>query len=156
MQDAAALPTDESTNHTAKHEKSLRNKVQYRDRKLNTQDEKIDELTIEAMTHEDKDHIFLDMEQKSLLLASEAKESAAAALAKLDAVEGRFLASLEKKSDQLWKVRDRAKKQAETSRQLEVIEKSGRESAVVKIVDEHKKVMKRIAAKHYREMRDCF
>ena len=46
MQDTAAVPTDESTIHTAKHEKSLRNKVQYRDRKLNTQDEKINELTM--------------------------------------------------------------------------------------------------------------
>ena len=62
MQDAAALPTDESTKHTANHEKSLWNKVQYWDRKLNTQDEKIDKLTMEAMTHEEKEHIFLDME----------------------------------------------------------------------------------------------
>ena len=53
------------------------------------------------------------MEEKSLLLASKAEESAAAALAKLDAVKGRFLASSEKKSDQPQKVQDRAKKQAE-------------------------------------------
>ena len=52
MQDDSALPTDKSTNHTTKHEKSLQNKVQYQDRKLNTQDEKIDELTMEVMTHE--------------------------------------------------------------------------------------------------------
>ena len=38
--------------------------------------------------------------------------------------------------------------------QIEVIEKSKREAAVVKIVDEHKNVMKQIAAKHYQEMRD--
>ena len=61
MQDAAALPTDESTNHMAKHEKSLRNKVQYRYRKLNTQDEKINELTMEVMNHEEKDRILLDI-----------------------------------------------------------------------------------------------
>ena len=73
MQDAAALPTDESTNHTAKHENSLRNKVQYRDRKLDTQDEKINELTMEVMTHEDKEHIFLYMEEKSLLLLSKSE-----------------------------------------------------------------------------------
>ena len=54
VKDAAAHPTNESTNHMAKHEKLLRNKVQYRDRKLNTQDEKIDELTMEVMTHEEK------------------------------------------------------------------------------------------------------
>ena len=54
MQDAAALPTDKSTNHTENHEKSLRNKVQYRDRKLNTQDKKVDELIMEVMTHEEK------------------------------------------------------------------------------------------------------
>ena len=41
-------------------------------------------------------------------------------------------------------------------RRLEVIKKAKREATVVKIVDEHKKVMKRIAAKHYREIRDCF
>ena len=29
MQDTAALPTGESTNHTTKHDKSLQNKVQY-------------------------------------------------------------------------------------------------------------------------------
>ena len=46
VKDDAAHPTNESTNHMAKHEKLLRNKVQYRDRKLNTQDEKIDELTM--------------------------------------------------------------------------------------------------------------
>ena len=56
------------------------------------------------MTHDEKEHIFLDMEEKSLLLASKAEESAAAALAKLDAVKGRLLASLEKKSDHLRKV----------------------------------------------------
>ena len=33
---------------------------------MNTQDNKIDELTMEVMTHEKKDHIFLDMENKSL------------------------------------------------------------------------------------------
>ena len=69
MQDTADLPTKESTNHTANHKKSLRNKVQYRHRKLNTQYEKIDELTMEVITHEEKEHIFLDMEEKSLLLA---------------------------------------------------------------------------------------
>ena len=63
---------------------------------------------------------------------------------------------MEKKSDQLQKGRDWKKKQAEASRQLEVIEKAERESAVVKIVDEHKKVMNRITENHYREMRDCF
>ena len=104
MQDAAALPTNESTDHTANHEKSLRNKVKYRYRKLNTQDKNIYELTMEVMTHDEKEHIFLDMEEKSLLLASKAEESAAAALAKLDAVKGRLLASLEKKSDHLRKV----------------------------------------------------
>ena len=62
IQDAAALPTDKSTNHTAKNEKSLWNKVQYWDRKLNTQDKKIDKLTTEIMTHEEKEHIFLFME----------------------------------------------------------------------------------------------
>ena len=61
IQDASVLPTDKPTNHMEKHEKSLRNKVQYRDMKLNTQDEKIDELTME--------HILLYMEEKSLLLA---------------------------------------------------------------------------------------
>ena len=106
------------------------------------------------MTHKEKEHIFLDMEEKSLLLAPKAKESAAAALARLDAVKGRLLAFLEKKSDQLRKVRERAKKQAEALRQLEVIEKAEREAAAVKIVDDHKKVMKQITAKHYREMRD--
>ena len=85
------------------------------------QDEKINELTMEFMTHKEKDHILLDMEEKSLLLASKAEESAAAALAKLDAVKGRFLASSEKNSDQLRKVRDRAKNKAEALRQLEVI-----------------------------------
>ena len=54
MQDAADLHSAKSTNHTENHEKSLRNKVQYWDRKLNTQDEKIDELTMEVMTHEEK------------------------------------------------------------------------------------------------------
>ena len=76
------------------HEKSMRNKVQYWDWKLNTQDKKIDNLTIEVMTREEKEHILLDVEEKSLLLASKAEESSAAALAKLDAVKGRFLASL--------------------------------------------------------------
>ena len=54
MQDSDSLPTEKSTNHTAKNEKSLRNKVQYRDRKLNTQDEKINEMTMDFMTHEEK------------------------------------------------------------------------------------------------------
>ena len=111
---------------------------------------------MEVMTHEEKEDIFLDMDEKSLLLASKSEESAAAALADFDAVKGRFLASSEKNSDQLRKVRDRAKKQAEELRQLEVIEKSEREAAVVKIVDEHKKVMNLITAKNYREMRGCF
>ena len=155
MQDDAALPTNESKNHTEEHEESLWNKVQYLDRKLNTQDEKIDELTTDVMNQEEKEHIFLDMEEKSLLLASKDEESAAAALAKLDDVKGRFLASLVKKSDHLRKVQDRAKKQAEASRKLEVIEKAEREAAVVKIIDEHKKVMKRITEKHYWYMRDC-
>ena len=53
------------------------------------------------------------MEEKILLIASKAGESVAAALAKLGAVKGWFLESLEKNSDQLRKVRDRAKKQAE-------------------------------------------
>ena len=122
---------------------------------MNTQDEKINELTMEDMTHKKKEHIFLDMEEKSLLLASKSEEYAAAALAKLGAVKGRLLASSEKKSDQIQKVQDRAKKKYEASRQIEVIEKAERESAVVKIVDEQKKVMKRVAVKHYREMRDC-
>ena len=52
MKDAAALPTEKSTNHTAKHDKSLWNKVHYRDHRLNTQDKKIDELTMEVMIHE--------------------------------------------------------------------------------------------------------
>ena len=95
------------------------------------------------------------MAEKSLLLASKAKESAAGALAKLDAFKGRFMVSLEKNSDHIRKVRDRAKMQAEASRQLELIEKSEREAAVVKIVDDHKKVMKRITANHYRDMKDC-
>ena len=43
----------------------------------------------------------------------------------------------------------------EASRQIEVIEQSKREAAVVNIVDEHKKLMNQIAAKHYWEMRDC-
>ena len=38
---------------------------------------------------------------------------------------------------------------------LEVIENAERKAAVVKIVYEHKKAMKRIAASYYREMRDC-
>ena len=46
MQDAAALPTDKYTNHTANNEKSMRNKVQYQNRKLNTQDRNINELTM--------------------------------------------------------------------------------------------------------------
>ena len=66
------------------------------------------------------------------------------------------MASSDKESDQLRKVRDWAKKQSEASRQLDLIDKTKREAAVVKIVNEHKKVMKRITAKHYREMRDCF
>ena len=106
------------------------------------------------MTHKEKEHIFLDMEEKSLLLASKPKESAASALAKLDAVKGRLLASSEKKSDQIWKVWDRAKKQAEALHNLEVIENAESKAAVVKIVYEHKKAMKRIAASYYREMRD--
>ena len=51
-------------------------------------------------------------------------------------------------------MRYRTKKQTEASRQLEIIEKYKHEAAVVKIVDYQKKVMKGIAAKHYREMRD--
>ena len=45
----------------AKNENSLRNRVQSQDRKFNTQDENIDELTMELMTHKEKDQIFLDM-----------------------------------------------------------------------------------------------
>ena len=90
------------------------------------------------------------------MLASKAEESAAAALAKLDDVKGRLMASLEKKSDQLRNVRYQAKKQAEASRQLEVIENSELEAAVVNILDDHKKVMKWITAKHYWEIRGCF
>ena len=74
----------------------------------------------------------------------------------MDAFKGRFMVSSEKNSDHIRKVQDREKMQAEASRQLEVIEKAKREAAVVKIVDDRKKVMKRITAKHYREMRDCF
>ena len=73
---------------------------------MNTQDEKIDELTMEVMTHEENENILLDMEEKSLMLASKTKESAAAALSELDAVKGKLLASSEKKYDQLRKVRD--------------------------------------------------
>ena len=62
IQDAADLPIDEYTNNTANHEKLLRKKVQYRDWELNTQDENIDELTMEFMTNKEKEHIFLDME----------------------------------------------------------------------------------------------
>ena len=43
---------------------------------------------MEVVTHEEKEHIFIDMEDKSLLLAPEAKEAEEAALAKLDAVKG--------------------------------------------------------------------
>ena len=81
MQDAAALPTNESTNYKAKNEKLLQNKVHYRDRKIN-------ELTMEVMTHKEKEHIFLNMEYKSLLIVSKAEEYTAAALAKLGAVKG--------------------------------------------------------------------
>ena len=122
-------------------------------RKSNTRYEKIDEPTTEG--HDSRGgrrRIFLDTEEKSPPLASRAEESSAAVLAELDSVEGRFMASSEKESDRLRKVRDRAKKRAEASRRLEVIEKAEREAAVVKIVDEHKRAMKHIAAKHYREM----
>ena len=78
------------------------------------------------------------------MLASKAKESAAVSLAKLDAVKGRLLVSSDKKSDKLQKMQDWAKKQAEALRQIEVIEKAERETAVVKIVEENKRVMKRI------------
>ena len=64
------------------------------------------------------------MDEKSLLLASKSEESAAAALADFDAIKGRFLASSEKKSDPIQKVRDRAKKQAEALCQIEVTEKA--------------------------------
>ena len=40
---------------------------------MNNQDKKIDELTMEVMAHEEKEHIFLDMEEKSLMLVSKAK-----------------------------------------------------------------------------------
>ena len=80
---------------------------------------------------------------------SKAKESTAAALANLDAAKGQLLASSEKNSDQLRKVRDRAKKKVEALRQLEVTEKAEHEAVMVKIVDEHKKVIKRITAKEY-------
>ena len=56
MQDSPTLPTNESTNNMANHEKSPR------DRKLNTQDKKIDKLTLEVMNHEEEEHIFLDVE----------------------------------------------------------------------------------------------
>ena len=59
-----------------------------------------------------------------MLFESKAKESTAADLAKLDAVKGRFLAYSEKKSKQLRKVRDWAKKQAKALRQLKVIDKA--------------------------------
>ena len=75
MQYVAGLPTDEYTDQTENHEKSLRNKVQYRDWKLNTLDKKIDELTMEVMTHKDKEHNSLDMKEKIMLLASKSKES---------------------------------------------------------------------------------
>ena len=55
---------------------------------MNTHDKNIDEMTMEVMTHKEKENIFLDTEEKSLLLSSKAKESTAAALAKLDAVKG--------------------------------------------------------------------
>ena len=73
-----------------------------------------------------------------MLIMPKAKESAAAALAKLDVVKGRSLESLEKKSDQLRKLQNRAKKQAEASRHINIIEKDEREDAVVKIVDDKK------------------
>ena len=69
IQDAADLPIDEYTNNTANHEKLLRKKVQYRDRKWNTQDENIYELTMVVMNQEETNNVFLDMEEKSLLLA---------------------------------------------------------------------------------------
>ena len=56
---------------------------------------------------------------------------------------------MEKKCDQIWKVRDWSKKQAEASRQIELTEKAECEAAMVKLVDEHKKVMKRITVKYY-------
>ena len=56
------------------------------------------------------------------------------------------------KSDQLRKMRDQAKKQAEASCQLEVIEKAKRQAAVVNILDENKNMIKQITAKHYRGM----
>ena len=40
---------------------------------MNTQDEEIDEMTMEVMNHEDKEHILLDMEEKSLLLVSKSE-----------------------------------------------------------------------------------
>ena len=52
-------------------------------------------------------------------------------------------------------MQDRSKKKAEASRQIEVTEKAEREASVVNILDEQKKVMKLITAKHYQEMRDC-
>ena len=65
------------------------------------------------------------------------------------------MTSSEKNSDQIRKVQDQSKKQAEASRQIKVTEKAKREASVVKILDEPKKVMKWITAKHYQEMRDC-
>ena len=53
-------------------------------------------------------------------------------------------------------MKDQAKEKAKVLRQLELIEKGKREAEVVNIVDEQKKFMKRISAKHYREMSYCF
>ena len=52
-------------------------------------------------------------------------------------------------------MQDRSKKKAEASCQIEVTEKAEREASVVNILDEQKKMMKGITAKHYQEMRDC-
>ena len=69
---------------------------------------------------------------------SKAKESASGALAKLDAVKGQFMASLEKTPEQLRKVRDRENNKAKALHQLKVIDKAEREATVVKILDEQK------------------
>ena len=56
----------------------------------------------------------------------------------MDAVKGQFMASLEKTSEQLRKVRDRENNKAKALHQLKVIDKAEREATVVKILDEQK------------------
>ena len=65
------------------------------------------------------------------------------------------MTSSEKNSDQIRNVQYRSKKKAEASCQIKVTEKAEREASVGNILDEQKKVMKLITAKHYQEMRDC-